>query len=115
MSEERLERIEKKQDTMLADIDTMKADIADLKTGQAEMRADIAGLKEGQDSLLAGQEDLGRQMRVLHEDAISRIKAIPEYSGPTKQEFERGLADIRETIGRRLDPLEATARRLSGS
>ena len=60
-------------------------------------------------------EDLGRQMRVLHEDAIERIEAIPEYTGPTRAEFNQGMADLREVIERRLDPLEATVRRLGGA
>jgi hypothetical protein len=45
-------------------------------------------------------------MHVLHEDVIARIAAIPEYAGPTKAEF----AELKEMIGRRLDPLEVTVR-----
>jgi hypothetical protein len=52
-------------------------------------------------------------MHVLHEDVIARIAAIPEYTGPTRAEMDQGFADIRELIGRRLDPLEATVRQHS--
>jgi hypothetical protein len=57
-----------------------------------------------------GIDDLGRQMRVLHEDVLARIAAIPEYTGPTKVEMDEGFADLKEAIFRRLDPLEATVR-----
>jgi hypothetical protein len=46
----------------------------------------------------------------LHEDVIARIAAIPEYSGPTKGEIQQGFAELRETIERRLDPLESIVR-----
>ena len=49
-------------------------------------------------------------MHVLHEGVIARIAAIPEYTDPTKAEMDQGFADLRETITRRLDPLEATVR-----
>ncbi len=54
-------------------------------------------------------EVLDRHMHVLHEDVIGRIAALPEYIGPTKAEF----AELKEMIGRRLDPLEATVRQHS--
>lgn len=54
--------------------------------------------------------DLDRHMHVLHEDVIERIAAIPEYAGPTRAEMNHGFAELRELIGRRLDPLEATVR-----
>ena len=63
----------------------------------------IDGRLDGVDHRLG---DLDRHMHVLHEDVIARIAAIPEYSGPTKAEF----AELKEMIGRRLDPLEVTVR-----
>jgi hypothetical protein len=50
--------------------------------------------------------DLDRHMRVLHEDVIARVAALPEYSGPTKAEF----AELKDLIERRLEPLEAAVR-----
>jgi hypothetical protein len=44
-------------------------------------------------------------MRVLHEDVIARIAAIPERTGPTLAEF----TEMRETVDRRLGTLEAVA------
>jgi chromosome segregation ATPase len=82
MSEEHFDRIEQRLDR--------------LKGGQQQLRADLG--------------DLDRHMHVLHEDVIARIAAIPEYSGPTRAEMQQSFADLRETIERRLDPLEATVR-----
>jgi len=52
-------------------------------------------------------------MHVLHEDVIARIAAIPDYSGLMKAEIAHGVAELREVIERRLDPLEAVVRQHS--
>ena len=49
-------------------------------------------------------QDLGQQMRTLHEDVIGRIAAIPGCRCATE------VADLEERTGRRLDPLEAVVR-----
>jgi hypothetical protein len=90
MSEERFDRIELRLDR--------------LEDGQLELRAQIGRL--------GGRiDDLDRHMHVLHEDVITRIAAIPEYTGPTRAEMQQGFADLREAIERRLDPLEVIERR----
>lgn len=57
-------------------------------------------------------DDLDRHMHVLHEDVIDRIAAIPT-DGPTKAEMKKEFEDLREAIGRRLDPLELKVTRHS--
>jgi hypothetical protein len=52
-------------------------------------------------------------MRVLHVDVITRIAAGAQDTAPARAERQRGFADLRELIGRRLDPLEATVRQHS--
>lgn len=51
-------------------------------------------------------EDLDQHMHVLHEEVIGRIADTREYTGPTREEFN----ELKEMIGRRLDPLEAAVR-----
>jgi tetrahydromethanopterin S-methyltransferase subunit G len=55
--------------------------------------------------------DLGRQMRVLHEDTIDRIAALAPDFGPIRREFTEADARLHDKIDRRLAPLEAQARR----
>jgi hypothetical protein len=57
--------------------------------------------------------ELRRHMGVLHEEALGRIAATREYTGPTKAEMNQAFADLTETITRRLDPLEAAVRQHS--
>ena len=52
-------------------------------------------------------------MHVLHEDVIARIAAIPDNTARFEARMDRGFADMKETIGRRLDPLEAAGRQHS--
>lgn len=51
-------------------------------------------------------DGLDRQMRVVHEDVIDRIAAIPERVGPTREEF----GELRDLMIRRFDTLEAVVR-----
>ena len=63
-------------------------------------------LDTGQGKMSDRIEALDQHMHVLHEDVIARIAATREYTGPTRAEF----AELKEMLGRRLDPLEATVR-----
>ena len=85
MSEERLERIG-----------------TELRSGLTELRSDLTELR-------SGLTNLGLEMRVLHEDLKSDIKALrPE--GPSRTEVRRWDEEIRQDFAQRLDPLEATVR-----
>ena len=55
-------------------------------------------------------EEVHQRVGGLHEDVLSRIAAIGDDRGPTKREMNQGFADLREAIGRRLDPLEPAVR-----
>lgn len=85
-----------------------------LEAGQAQLEAGQTRLEAGQTRLESTQEELGLHMRVLHEDLVDRIKALPT-DAVTRADMKREFQEMRETIGRRLDPLEAAVRRLSGS
>ena len=66
------------------------------------------------DTLDGRVDELGRQMRGLHEDVIETIKAIPDPTPRLEQVLKRETGQLREEIGRRLDPLEAAVRRHFG-
>jgi hypothetical protein len=111
-----------------ADMDHRFADVrTDMDHGFAEVRADMdhrfaevrvdmdrrfADVKTNMDSQSA---ELRRHMGVLHEEALGRIAATQEYTGPTKAEMNHAFADLKGTITRRLDPLEAAARQHSAA
>jgi len=60
-------------------------------------------------------DGLGREMRVLHEDLVGRIADLaPDYT-PMRREFQQADAELRESIDRRLQPLEAEARSRNAS
>jgi predicted phage gp36 major capsid-like protein len=100
-----------------ADMDHRLTEVrTDMDRGFAEVRADMdhrfAEVKTDMDSQSA---ELRRHMGVLHEEALGRIAATQEYTGPTKAEMNHAFADLKETITRRLDPLEAAARQHSAA
>ena len=109
----------------------LRTDVAELREGQAELRTDVAGLhsdvrelrtdveelRTGQVVLGAGLNhlrarvgDIDHQMRVLHEDVIDRIKAIPDPTEARRQEMKAGFARLEDALDRRLGPLELTVR-----
>jgi len=62
------------------------------------------------DGLETRFDDLGRHMRVLHEDLVGRIADLaPDYA-PIRREFKEADAELRESIEVRLQPLEAAER-----
>ena len=95
MSEERFDRIEQRLDRLEAGVVRLDGRVDDL-SGRV-------------DGLSGRVDDLGRHMRVLHEETIARIAATREYTGPTREEF----AELKDMIGRRLDPLETVVRQHS--
>jgi len=55
-------------------------------------------------------EEARREARVLHEDALARIADLAPDFGPIRREFQAADDDLRESIDRRLTPLEAAER-----
>jgi hypothetical protein len=108
MSDESLGAIENRIDAVRSDIVAVGTDLA-ARIGNTDKR--LAEL----DERLSGRIDaLGHQMRVLHEDTISNIKALSPDFAPLRREFHEADADLREDINRRLSPLEAIARSRRG-
>ena len=96
MAEDRFDRIERwqsKADARFDRIDDWQS-TADARFERLEQRL----------------SQLDDNMHVLHEDVMSRLKAMPEQVVPTRSEMMDGFAEIKEMIGRRLDPLEAVVK-----
>ena len=134
MSEEQFARIEAKLDTLVASHHELRAEVADLhdgqatlRTGQEELRGEVVGLRAGQDELRAGQEELRAGQIVLHnrfdrlerktemefEQLHDKVDLIAEGHGALEIKMDKGFAELREEIGRRLDPLERVVRDLA--
>ena len=102
MSEERFDRIEQRLDRVEAGVVKLDTRLDDLTGDVSRLDSRLDELSGHVSSLDSRIDDLGRHMRVLHEDTIARIAATREYTGPTREEF----AELKDMIGRRLDPLE---------
>jgi chromosome segregation ATPase len=63
-----------------------------------------------EECLETGLQDLGHQMRILHEDVIDRIKALSDPSDMLRREMNARDEELPEDLTRRLDPLELTVR-----
>ena len=103
MSEERFDRIDQK----LTALESRFGDV-DRRIDGLDRR-----LESGLGDVNRRIDDLDHQMHVLHEDVIGRIAAIPDNTARLEARMDRGFADLKETIGRRLDPLEAAVRQHS--
>lgn len=108
-----LDRIEQRLDSLETGQTALQSGQAALQVGQSALEARQAAVESGLARLESRQDEHHRHMRVLHEDLVDRIKAI-QTDGPTRAEMQRGFDELRESVGRRLDPLEAAVRRLTG-
>jgi hypothetical protein len=78
MAEDRLDRMDRKLDLVAGDVAVLKTDVMSLRDGQA---------------------DLARQMRVLHEEVIDRIRTIGEGEfAAIRSEMRAGFADLRQIL-----------------
>ena len=62
------------------------------------------------DEVTSEIKDLRRHMGVLHEATLDAIAASSERNAVTKPQLDEAVRELKETIGRRLDPLEAAVR-----
>ena len=113
MSEERFDRLEVKVSALQTDVQELKVDVRQLKTDVAELKTDVGQIKGIITELRDGQLSLSRQMRVLHEDVIRNIKAIPDPRAAMREEIRSAFAELREELERRIGPLETTVRQHS--
>lgn len=100
MHEKRLTGIETRLSLLENKVDSLdkKVDSLDKKVDGLDKKVDELG------------ESLGRQMRVLHEDTIDKIKALAPDFAPVRREFHAADAKLRREIEGRLIPLEEAVR-----
>ena len=115
MSDERFDQVDARLDRVdarLEHVDT-RLDRVDARLEHVDTRLDrvdarLDRLEAGQNELRTHLDDrideLGQQMRVLHEDVIDRIAATRESPGNSAKNRQQASAD---DVDRRLDPLEA--------
>ena len=127
MPENELVRIEAKidrlafgQEELRADVHALRTEVVALHTEVGALhtevgalQTDVGALQTSVHSLHTGQlrhEQRMARLEVLHEDSMDAIKQIAESHAATQILMQKGFADLREAIDRRLDPLEATVR-----
>ena len=93
MVEARLERLEMKVEGLSDRVDGLSQQIA-AKVGN--LAQDISVLRN--------------EMHVLHEDLVDRIKALAPDFAPIRREFQQADDEVKESLLRRIEPLEAAER-----
>lgn len=89
-----------------------KVDGLGVKVGELDQRLQATEERLSEDirETRARCDDLGHQMRVLHEDLVDRIKALaPDYD-VIDGKIARGDAEVRTYLLRRIEPIEAAVR-----
>jgi chromosome segregation ATPase len=115
-------RLEVGQASLEAGHSGLRADVVRLETTVGGLETKVGGLETKVGGLEiavvrletkvdTNYEQLSHQMRVLHEDAIDRIKAIPT-DVPSRVEMRQWFMEFREDLSRRLDPLEVAVQPL---
>ena len=109
------ERIEGVNTQLTARMDAMGGALSqriDTLGSDLNQRIDTMGadLSQRMDTMGA---DLNQRMGVLHENVLEIIASSSERNAVTRGEFQEAMADLKETISRRIDPLEVVVRRHS--
>jgi len=115
--DQRLDKVDQRLDKVDQRLDKVdhRLDKVDHRLDGVDKRLDKVDhrLAMGDDRFDAVSEKLdgqGQHMRLIHQDALTRLAAMREFDGPSRAEFQQGLADLEERIGRRLDPLVLAVR-----
>jgi hypothetical protein len=62
------------------------------------------------DAAVANISQVRNDMHVLHEDLVDRITALAPDFAPIRREFQQADAEVKESLLRRIEPLEAAER-----
>jgi chromosome segregation ATPase len=93
-----------------ADVSVLKADVGGLKADVGRLNVGFAELQDSQVSLHVQLARLDQKVHVLHEANLDQFKLLAEGQVSIRQEIARGFSELREEMGRRLDPLELAVR-----
>jgi len=92
------------------DVGVLNADVGVLKANVGRLDVGFAELQDNQVSLHVQLARLDQKVHVLHEANLDQFKLLAEGQVRIRQEITRGFSELREEMGRRLDPLEAAVR-----
>jgi uncharacterized coiled-coil DUF342 family protein len=107
MVDERLAGIEAKIDGVSAGLGARMDGLSQEVGG---LRQEVSGLQQAVGGLRQEVGGLRHEMHVLHEDLVDRIKALAPDFGPIRREFREADAGLKESLERRIEPLEAAER-----
>jgi predicted nucleic acid-binding Zn-ribbon protein len=107
MPEDRLQAVESTLAQVVAGQGQLEERQGRLEGRQERLEATVAELRADTNR---GFEDLGRQMRVLHESTIDHIKIVAERTEALRAEMETREVRILEAVDQRIRPLELTVR-----
>jgi len=78
------------------------------------LEARVEDLSERIDARVGGLvrevSQLRNDMHVLHEDLVDRIKALAPDFAPIRREFQQADDKVKESLLRRIEPIEAAER-----
>lgn len=110
MTEERFDRIDARLDGIDARLDSVDTRLDGVDARLDGIDARLGGIDATLASHTTRFDALEQRVGVLHEDVIARLAGASERKAVTADQFAAGIAEIKEELGRRLDPLEATVR-----
>lgn len=130
--------IEARLDALVSGQGELRADVLAVRAGQTELRTEVAGLHTGQTELRAGQHELRagfdqlvvgqdelrvgqislgnrfdrleRKTEIALEQLQDEVRHIAEGHTALEIKMDKGFAELREDLDRRLYPLERTVR-----
>lgn len=99
MIEKRLTRLETTVDDLTAGQVELRTEVSELRgemrTGFEEVRGEILAVRV---ELGGRMDELGHQMRVLHEDTLANIRDLAPDFAPIRREFHAAEAELRKDI-----------------
>ncbi len=105
-----VDRMDARFDGIDARLDRMDARFAGVDARFAGVDARFDGVDARFDRLETKLDETRHEMRLLHEDLVHRILALVPDPAEIERRFRRADDELRESIERRLEPLEAAER-----
>lgn len=113
MSEERFDRIDNEIAGLKDRFDGVDARFVAVDARFDTVDARLVAVDARFDAVDVRFDALDQRIGVLHENVLDIIAASTERNAVTKGEFKEAIADLKETLSRRLAPLEVVVRQHS--